>query len=217
LSIRIILADDHQIMRDGLRSLLEKQPGMEVVGEAVNGREAVQLAQRSKPDVVIMDINMPVLGGVEATSQITAALPEVKVIALSVHSEIRVVVTILQAGASGFLPKDCPFEELAHAINTVVGNHTYLSPGIADTVIANCLEHISPTESSAFLVLTPREREVLQLIAEGWATKKIASHLHVSIKTVDTHKRRIMAKLNLFSIAELTKYAIQEGLTSQQP
>ncbi len=217
MSIRIILADDHKIMRDGLRSLLEKQPGMEVVGEAVNGREALQLAQRSKPDVVIMDINMPVLGGVEATRQITGGLPEVKVIALSVHSEISVVVSILQAGASGFLPKDCPFEELAHAINTVVGNHTYLSPGIADTVIANCLEHISPTESSAFLVLTPREREVLQLIAEGWTTKKIASHLHVSIKTVDTHKRRIMAKLNLFSIAELTKYAIQEGLTSQQP
>jgi DNA-binding NarL/FixJ family response regulator len=217
LSIRILLADDHKIMRDGLRSLLEKQPGMEVVGEAVNGREAVQLAQRSKPDVVIMDINMPVLSGVEATRQIITALPEVKVIALSVHSEISIVVTILQAGASGFLPKDCPFEELAHAINTVVGKHTYLSPGIADTVIADYLEHIPSTKSSAFSVLTPREREILQLIAEGWPTKKIASHLHISIKTVDTHKRRIMAKLNLFSIAELTKYAIQEGLTSHQP
>lgn len=217
MSIRILLADDHKIMRDGLRSLLEKQPGMEVVGEAVNGREAVQLAQRSKPDVVIMDINMPVLRGVEATRQIVAALPEVKVIALSVHSEISRVVAILQAGASGFLPKDSPFEELAHAINTVVGNHTYLSPGIADTVIGDYLEHISSTESSAFSVLTPREREILQLIAEGWTTKKIASHLHVSVKTVDTHKRHIMAKLNLFSIAELTKYAIQEGLTSHQP
>lgn len=217
MSIKILLVDDHKIMRDGLRSLLEAQPGMQVIAEAVNGREAVQFAQDKRPDVVIMDIDMPDLGGIEATRQICAAVPEVKVIGLSIHSEKHYVVNMLQAGASGFLSKDCPFDELAHAINTVVANHTYLAPEIADVMIEDYVREVPLVESSAFSVLTPREREVLQLIAEGWPTKRIASHLNISVKTADTHRRQIMDKLNLRSIADLTKYAVQEGLTSARP
>jgi DNA-binding NarL/FixJ family response regulator len=190
---------------------------MKVIAEAVNGREAVEMAQQTSPDVIIMDINMPDLSGIEATRQVIATLPKVKVIALSIYSETRFVANMLKAGASGFLPKDCPFEELVQAINAVVANHTYLSPSIASAVIEDYVAKISSTDSSAFSVLTAREREVLQLIAEGWSTKSIASHLHVSVKTVETHRRQIMDKLNLRSIAELTKYAIQEGLTSPRP
>jgi two-component system response regulator NreC len=217
VSIKILLVDDHKIMRDGLHSLLENQPGMQVIAEAVSGREAVWLAQDKRPDVVIMDIDMPDLGGIEATRQICAALPEVKVIGLSIHSEKHYVVNMLRAGASGFLSKDCPFDELVQAIKTVVANHTYLSPGIADIMIDDYIKEVPLLESSAFSVLTSREREVLQLIAEGWSTKEMASHLNVSAKTVDTHRRQIMDKLNLHSIADLTKYAVQEGLTSARP
>jgi DNA-binding NarL/FixJ family response regulator len=217
VSIKILLVDDHKIMRDGLRSLLKSQPGMQVIAEAVNGREAVRLALDKRPDVVIMDIDMPDLGGIETTRQMCAALPEVKVIGLSIHSEKHYVVNMLRAGASGFLSKDCPFDELAQAINTVVANRTYLSPGIAEAMIEDYMTGVPLTESSAFSVLTPREREVLQLIAEGRSTKEIASHLNVSVKTVDTHRRQIMDKLKLHSIADLTKYAIQEGLTSARP
>jgi two-component system response regulator NreC len=217
VGIKILLVDDHKIMREGLRSLLENQPGMQVIAEAVNGREAVRLARDKRPDVVIMDIDMPDLGGIEATRQMCAALPEVKVIGLSIHSEKHYVVNMLRSGASGFLSKDCPFDELAQAIKTVVANRTYLSPGISEVMIDDYMRGIPLNESSAFSVLTPREREVLQLIAEGWTTKEIASQLNVSAKTVDTHRRQIMDKLKLHSIADLTKYAIQEGLTSARP
>ena len=217
MSIKILLVDDHKIMREGLRSLLENQPGMQVIAEAVSGREAMRLALDKRPDVVIMDIDMPDLGGIEATRQICAAFPEVKVIGLSIHSEKHYVVNMLRSGASGFLSKDCPFDELAQAIKTVVANRTYLSPGISEVMIDDYMRGIPLNESSAFSVLTPREREVLQLIAEGWTTKEIASQLNVSAKTVDTHRRQIMDKLKLHSIADLTKYAIQEGLTSAKP
>jgi DNA-binding NarL/FixJ family response regulator len=217
VSIKILIADDHKIMRDGLRSLLEEQPDMEVVAEAENGQMAVQLAQERKPDVVIMDINMPDFNGIEATRQMIATLPEVKVIALSMHSDRRLVLGMLRAGASGYLLKDCAFEELARAIETVAANQPYLSPSIARTVIEDYVDRIAQTESATADVLTAREREVLQLLAEGWSTKQIASHLHISVKTVETHRRRIMEKLGLRSIAELTKYAIREGLTSLEP
>jgi two-component system response regulator NreC len=217
VSIKILLVDDHKIMREGLRSLLENQPGMQVIAEAVSGREAMRLALDKRPDVVIMDIDMPDLGGIEATRQICATFPEVKVIGLSIHSEKHYVVNMLRSGASGFLSKDCPFDELAQAIKTVVANRTYLSPGISEVMIDDYMRGIPLNESSAFSVLTPREREVLQLIAEGWTTKEIASQLNVSAKTVDTHRRQIMDKLKLHSIADLTKYAIQEGLTSAKP
>jgi DNA-binding NarL/FixJ family response regulator len=211
------MADDHKIMRDGLRSLLEEQDDMEVVAEAGNGQTAVRLARARKPDLVIIDINMPDLNGIEATRQMIAARPEVKVIALSMHSDRRLVLGMFRAGASGYLLKDCAFEELAHAIKTVAANQPYLSPSIAGTMIEEYVHCIAQAESGASAVLTPREREVLQLLAEGWSTKKIASHLHISVKTVETHRRQIMVKLNVHSIAELTKYAIREGITSLDP
>lgn len=217
MNIRILLADDHEVMRDGLRSLLNSQPGMEVIAEAASGREAVELAVKKKPDVIIMDINMPNLSGIEATRQIVASVPKVKVIGLSMYSDKRFVVQLLKAGATGFLPKSSPFNEVVSAIKAVVANHTYVSPQIASNLIEDYVERVSTNDTSVFSVLTPREREVLQLIAEGCPTKKIASHLHISVKTVDTHRRQIMDKLDLHSIAELTKYAIQEGLTSARP
>jgi DNA-binding NarL/FixJ family response regulator len=218
MAVRILLADDHKIVRDGLRSLLEKQQGMEVVGEAENGRRALELAQQKKPDVVIMDVSMPDLNGIEATRQMLADQPRVRVIALSMHSDRRLVAGMLQAGASGFLLKDCAFDELARAINTVMSNQPYLSPRIAGTVIQDYVRRITPSESpTSDALLTTREREVLQLLAEGWSTKKIGSHLHVSVKTVETHRRQMMDKLGLHTIAEITKYAIREGLTSLEP
>ena len=214
---RILLADDHKIMRDGLRSLLEKQDDMEVVAEADNGRKAVQLAQDKKPDLVIMDISMPELNGIEATRQIVSTLPGVKVIALSMHSDKRFVAGMLQAGASGFLLKDCASQELTSAIRTVARDKHYLSPEIAGVMIEDYVSLANATESVTTASLTNREREVLQLIAEGWSTKDIASHLFVSIKTVETHRRQIMKKLDIHSVADLTKYAIREGLTSVEP
>jgi len=214
IKIRILLADDHKIMREGLRSLLEKESDLEVVAEAENGRRAVQLTLKFKPHIVIMDISMPDLNGIEATRQIIGELPDVKIICLSMHSDRRFVAGILKAGASGYLLKDCAFEELVYAVRTVVANRTYLSPAIADIVVEDYLRQLSRPDSSVSSVLTPREREVLQLLAEGWSTKQIASHLHVSFKTIETHRRQIMDKLGVHSIAELTKYAVREGLTS---
>ena len=217
MAVRILLAEDHKIVRDGLRSLLETQQGMEVVGEAENGRLALELARQKKPDVVIMDVSMPDLNGIEATRQMLVAQPGVRVIALSMHSDRRLVAGMLQAGASGFLLKDCAFDELARAIHAVMSNQPYLSSRIAGTVIQDYVRRMTPSEFPTADALTVREREILQLLAEGWSTKHISSHLYVSVKTVETHRRRIMAKLRLKSIAELTKYAIREGLTSLEP
>ncbi len=215
MSIRVLIADDHKIMLAGLRSLLEKQTDFEVVGEADNGRKAVQMAQEKKPDVVVMDVSMPDLNGIEATKQIIESLPETRVIALSMHSDKRFVMGMLRAGASGYLLKDCASQELANAIVQVAGGKKYLSPEITGVVINDFLLGDSSEDVAiAASQLSPREREVLQLIAEGWSTKQIASHLYVSIKTIETHRRQIMKKLDLHSIADLTKYAIREGLTS---
>jgi DNA-binding NarL/FixJ family response regulator len=214
VKIRILLADDHKIVREGLRTLIEKQPGLEVVGEANSGRMALKLALELKPDVVIMDITMPDLNGIEATRQIHSEIPGVKVIALSMHSDKRLVAGILMAGASGYLLKeDCDSGELTRAIRAVATNQIYLSPKISEIVIKDYVRHLSMTASSPFSILTPREREVLQLLAEGKSTKEIASCLHVSVKTVETHRNKIMEKLDIRSIAELTKYAIRERLT----
>lgn len=214
MGTRIILADDHVIMREGLRALLEKQPGVEVIAEAKNGRTTIELSRELKPDLIIMDIAMPDLNGIEATRQIITESPGVKVIALSMHSDRKFVREMLSAGASGYMLKDSAFEELGKAISTVNDNQTYLSPGVADTVVKDYLGKIVASNSKSSLVLTSREREVLQLFAEGKTTKEIASLLFVSIKTIETHRRLIMDKLGLNSIAELTKYAIREGLTS---
>ena len=215
MSIRVLIADDHKIMLAGLRSLLEKQADIEVVGEADNGRKAVQIAQKKKPNVVVMDVSMPDLNGIEATTQIIESLPETRVIALSMHSDKRFVMGMLRAGASGYLLKDCASQELANAILQVANGKKYLSPEITGVVLGDILQGESSGEvATATSQLSPREREVLQLIAEGWSTKQIASHLYVSVKTIETHRRQIMKKLDLHSIADLTKYAIREGLTS---
>jgi DNA-binding NarL/FixJ family response regulator len=161
-----------------------------------------------------MDVNMPDLNGVEATRRIVTALPEVKVIALSMYSDRRFVAGMLEAGASGFLLKAYAFKELANAVRAVVNNQVYLSSGVTGVVVEDYVKRLPTTGSDSASVLTEREREVLQLLAEGWSAKEIAFHLNVSVKTVHTHRQRIMDKLHLHSIAELTKYAIREGLTS---
>jgi len=215
MNIRILVADDHKIMREGLRALLDKQSDMQVVAEAEDGLTTVRLARELAPDVVIMDIAMPDLNGIGATKKIKAELPNVKVIALSMHSDRRFIAEMFRSGASGYLLKDHSFEELSNAIRVVVSNRIYLSPSIAGIVIEDYVRQLQKDEVSPVTdVLTDREVEVLQLIAEGHSTKDIAFRLHVSAKTIETHRRQIMEKLDLFSIAELTKYAIRQGLTT---
>ena len=214
MTIRVLLADDHKIFRDGLRTLIDKEMGMEVVAEAENGRKAVKLAEKLAPNVIVMDVTMPDMNGIEATRKIMAELSHIKVIGLSMHSDRRFVLGMLEAGASGYLLKDCAFGELATAIRQVTTGHTYLSPGIADVVVKGYLSKALASSLTAHTVLSPREREILQLIAEGLSAKEIAAHINLSIKTVETHRRNIMGKLNMQSIAELTKYAIREGLVA---
>ena len=214
MSIRILLADDHKITRQGLCSLLGEQADMEVVAEAEEGRTAVRLVRELLPEVVIMDVSMPDLNGIEATRQIVGEFNDVKIIALSMHSDTLFVSEMLRSGASGYLLKDCAFEELAQAIRTVVAGKIYLSPAISGVLVDDYLHRMSRADFSGSDVLTDREREVLQLIAEGKSTKQIALKLHISVKTVETHRRQIMNKLNIYSVAELTKYAIRKGLTS---
>ena len=214
MSVKILLADDHRIMRDGLRSLIAKQPGLEVVAEAETGRAAVKLTRRFRPDVIVMDINMPDLNGIDATRQILAEFPGTKIIAFSMHTDHQFVAGALKAGVSGYLQKDSAFEELDRAIRTVVANQTYLSPKITADVVKGYVETLFADESGAPAFLTDREREVVQLHAEGYTTKHIAEHLNLSVKTVETHRRNIMQKLDISSIAELTKFAIREGLTT---
>jgi len=214
MSIRIILADDHKIVRDGLRSLIEKEGDMEVIAEAADGRQAVQLAVELVPQVVFMDIAMPGLNGIEATRQIVTAAPLIKVIALSMHADKRYIMEMLKAGASGYLLKDCAFEEMCRAIRTVLANKTYLSTQITELVIGDYVQQLQKSNGTAFSVLSVRERETLQLLAEGNSLGQIADRLCISVKTVETHRQHIMEKLNIRSVAELTKYAIREGLTS---
>jgi DNA-binding NarL/FixJ family response regulator len=214
MSIRILLVEDHSIVREGLKSLLDKQPTIEVVGQADDGRKAIRLVKELLPDVVIMDVAMPDMNGIEATRLILKEAPDTKIIALSMHSDRRFVAEMLKAGASGYLLKDCAFEELINAVHAVVGSHPYLSPDIVDSVIKDYAHLLSKEDLSVFSILSAREREVLQLLSEGKTTREIASHLKISVKTVETYKQKIMDKLDIHSVAELTKYAIREGLTS---
>ena len=210
----ILLADDHKIFRDGLRSLLERQRDLQVVAEAEDGRTAVELAVKLGPDVAILDVGMPGLNGIEATRRIVGEVPRVKVIALSMHSDSKYVGSMLQAGAAGYVLKDCAFEELQVAIHAVLANRVYLSKDITGVVVDNYVRHLSAADAPSVAALTPKEREVLQLLAEGRSTKEIALQLHVSAKTIETHRKHIMDRLDLHSVAELTKYAIREGITS---
>jgi two-component system response regulator NreC len=214
MSIRVLLADDHKIVRDGLRTLIEKESGMEVVAEAENGRKTIKLAEKLTPNVIIMDVTMPDMNGIEATKKVISGIPGTKVIALSMHSDRRYVLGMLEAGASGYLLKDCAFGELATAIRQVASGNTYLSPRIANMVVQGYLNKEARNSPTVRTLLTSRECEILQLLAEGMAAKEIAGHLFLSIKTVETHRRNIMQKLNMHSIAELTKYAIREGLVT---
>lgn len=216
MTVRILLADDHQLMREGLTALIERQPDMEVVGTALEGREAVRLARELAPDLVLMDVAMPGMSGAEATRKITASLPAVRVLCLSMHVERRFVSAVLEAGAAGYLLKDCAQEELAEAIRQVTAGRSYLSPAVAATVIEDYATHLAdamPVDSSP---LSGREQEVLQLIAEGRSTREIAERLFLSPKTVGSHRERIMRKLGIDTIAGLTKYAIRHGLTGSE-
>jgi len=212
--IKVVLTDDHMIIRDGLRALLERQPDMEVVAEADNGRTALKHVKELSPDVVIMDIGMRELNGIDATRQIVKMSPGVKVLALSMYSDKRFVKEMLKAGASGYMLKDSAFTELIDAIRVIVGSKIYISPGVASIVLEDYLEDSTQRESSIRSLLTSREIEVLQLLAEGKSTKQIALSLSLSIKTIESRRARIMQKIGIDNIADLTKYAIREGIVS---
>lgn len=211
---RVILVDDHNLLREGLRQLLEIKLKMTVVAQAADGRTAVSLALEHKPDIVVMDITMPEMNGVEATRQIKEALPETKIIALSMRTEKDVVSKMLSAGASAYILKDCAVEELGIAMKAVQSNKQYISPSVTGPIVSEYLGHKKGVSALSEPELTPRESEVLQLIAEGKSTKEIAEILFVSAPTVESHRKHLMEKLDLHTIADLTKYAIKKGLIS---
>lgn len=214
MSIRVLIADDHGIVREGLNSLIGRQPDMEIVGEADDGRKALDLVRQLEPDVVVMDISMPNLNGVDATRQIVRESPKTKVIALSMHSSSMFVADMIKAGASGYMLKDCLFNELAEAIRVVHDGGAYLSPDVVSVVVGDYMNRLSGAEGLPLKSLTEREREVLQLIGEGKNTKQIAQELHVSTKAIEANRRKIMEKLHSQSIADLVRWAILGGLTS---
>lgn len=212
MATRVLIADGHQIVRRGLRALLEDQPDIEIVGEADDGRSAVRLARDLEPDVVVIEVVLSELNGVDATRQITSSTTS-RVLALSGNTATRFVTRMFDAGASAYLTKDCSLEELVRAIRAASSRSLYVAPELAGTVVHEYVQNAS-TSASANGDLTPRQREVLQLIAEGESTREIAETLHVSVKTIETHRRQIMTRLNVASVAELTKYAVREGFTS---
>lgn len=214
MSIRVVLADDHRIIREGIRNLLDREQGIDVVGEASDGHEVIQKNRELQPDVLVMDITMPNLNGIDATRKIIKQNPETRIIALSMHSDHHFVAEMLQAGATAYLLKDCVYDELVQAIQLVHQGKTYLSPEVASLLVKDYRSQVQQTTTSKGDTLSPREREVLQLMAEGNSTKEIADKLFLSVKTIEAHRSQIMRKLDIHNIAELTKYAIREGLTS---
>jgi DNA-binding NarL/FixJ family response regulator len=214
MSIRIMIADDHSILREGLKALIQKEPRFVVVGEADSGTAALELSRTMKPDVAIMDVAMPELNGIEATRRLTEMMPSLRVVALSMHSDRRFVIEMLRAGARGFVLKQSAFEELVLAVDTVMKGQTFLSAGVVDVVVKDYVHSLAGADSPAYSKLTNRERHVLQLLAEGKSTKEIATSLHVSVKTVETHRLNIRDKLGIDTLAGLTKFAIREGITT---
>jgi DNA-binding NarL/FixJ family response regulator len=206
--IRILLADDHAVVRQGFKMILAAQPDMEIVGEAANGREAVELAQQLSPDVVVMDVSMPELNGIEATRRLASLVSRARVVALSMHKDSVYVREILRAGARGYLLKDSGAADLVAAIRAVASGESYLSPAVSNAV----LDDYRRIATNPIDLLTSREREVLQLLAEGKTNKEIANVLNLSVYTVDAHRGRIMEKLNLHSIGELVRFAVRNGL-----
>jgi DNA-binding NarL/FixJ family response regulator len=214
MTTKILIADDHKLMREGLRTLIEKQAELEVIAEAGDGRDAVRLTRELEPDVVIMDIAMPVLNGIEATHQIVGEFEKTKVIVLSMHADKRFVTKALKIGVSAYLLKDSAFKDLLQAIREVENNKIFLSPRITDIVINDYIHSSVSNDATVLYKLSGREREVLQLIAEGKTTKEISLRLFVSTKTIESHRKKIMDKLDIHNVAELTKYAIREGIIS---
>jgi DNA-binding NarL/FixJ family response regulator len=215
MSTKVLIADNHRIMREGLRLALGNGDGLEVIGEASNGREAVELAAELTPDVVLTEVSMPVLNGIEAARQILKSNRKIKVLALSGTWENHLVKEMLKAGASGYILKECAVDELIKAIKAVAAGGRYLSPDVAGVVIDDLVGYNGNGANHASVeMLTPKERELLQMLSEGEVSKSVAKKLHISIKTVDARRRDIMRKLHLDSIALLTKFAVREGLTS---
>jgi len=211
--IRLLVADDHKIFRQGITKLLEDESDLQVVGEAADGREAVKKATELKPDVVLMDIAMANLNGLEATKQIKKVLPETKVIMVTMHKNEEYILQSFQAGASGFILKEGAVEELVNAIRSIHQDKSFLSPTISKTLIDAYLRKMETGKTETpFDLLTDREREVLQLIAEGYTNREVAKALFISVKTVEAHRAHIMQKLNIHDVAKLVKYAIQKGL-----
>jgi DNA-binding NarL/FixJ family response regulator len=206
--IRILLADDHALVRQGFRMILEAQPDMEIVGQAGNGREAVELASKLHPDVTVMDVAMPELNGIEATRRITTVSPRTRVLALSMHKDSMYVREILRAGARGYLLKDSGDADLVAAVRAVAKGDGYISPSVSGAVLSDYRRHVTDPLD----LLTSREREVLQMIAEGKTNKEIATSLGLSVYTVEAHRGRVMEKLNLHSTGELVRFALRNGL-----
>ena len=213
--LRIVLADDHTVMRGGLRLLLEREPGFGVVGEASNGREAIQLAEEHSPDVVVMDVAMPTLNGIEAAARIATVRPRTAIVILSMHSDESYVLRALKAGARGYLLKDSAEADLIQAVRAVSDGKAFFSPAIGKLLVEDYVRQIRQRGvEDSYELLTPRERELLQLLAEGQTTKEIAAALNLSPHTVDTHRGNLMQKLNLHSIPELILYAVRKGVIS---
>lgn len=217
MSVRVIVVDDHPTVRRGLRSLIEEESDMAVVGEADNGHAAIEITHQQIPDVLVMDVSMPELNGIEATRRIVAELPSVRVLCLSMHADQKVVAAMLAAGASGYVLKNAAATEFVEAVRVVAASQTYLSPSVASGVVNDYTLFLSGARKPAGPRLTSREREVLQLMAEGHGTADIAGRLTISAKTVATHRQHIMDKLGLYNTAALTKFAIREGITTLEP
>jgi DNA-binding NarL/FixJ family response regulator len=213
MAIKILLVDDHKIFRQGLHGILAEEQDLTIVGEAEDGRDALIQIAKLRPDVAIMDVGMPGLNGIEATRQIKRDFPKTRVIALSMHVDERFVAEMLRAGAVGYLCKKCDADELVSAIRTAAGGQTYLSPSISGTLVESYVRNVAAAPASAFSQLTDREREILQLLVEEKTIKEIAAELHLSVKTVHAHREHLMRKLNVQTVAGLTKYAVREGLT----
>ena len=214
-AIRVVLADDHALVRAGIRALLEKRPGIEVVGEAANGREALELIRKRMPNLILLDISMTELGGLEALPRIVKDFPSVKVLILSGHANEEYVLRALRNGAAGYMLKDAATAELQLAMDCVIQGKTYLGPSISRTVIDNYVERVGPL-FSPLEQLTPRQREILQLVAEGKNTKEIAHLLGISIKTVEAHRLQLMARLSIHDLPGLVRYAVRSGLVSAE-
>ncbi len=215
MKTRVLLVDDHQLMREALRSILERESDVEVVGDAADGEQAVQEALRLRPDLILMDVAMRELNGIEATRRIHASLPSTRILALSSYADRRYVSAILRAGACGYVLKNNAYDELRRAVQAVAAGKTYLCAEVAEDVVETLRR--SPEQVTVYERVAPREREVLQLLAEGMSSPEIAQSLGVSTSTVETHRRNLMRKLDLHSVAELTKYAVREGLTTLDP